>query len=107
MAYGDFIDLTKRTASDKILRDKVFNIAKNTNYDGYQRRFASIVYNFFGKNTSASGVRKKNISNKELAKKLQKPIIKQIKKRKVYSSFIDYNWAADLADMQVISKFNN
>ena len=44
MAYGDFKDLTRRTASDKILRDKVFNIAKNLKYDGYQRRLASMVY---------------------------------------------------------------
>ena len=37
MAYGDFKDLAKRTASDKVLRDKAFNIAKNPKYDGYQR----------------------------------------------------------------------
>ena len=47
MAYGDFKDLKRRTASDKILRDKAFNIAKNPKYDGYQRRLASMVYNFF------------------------------------------------------------
>ena len=37
MAYRDFKELTGRTASDKILRDKAFNIAKNPKYDGYQR----------------------------------------------------------------------
>ena len=37
MAYGDFKDLAKRTASDKVLREKAFNIAKNLKYDGYQR----------------------------------------------------------------------
>ena len=37
MAYGDFKDLTRRTASDKILREKPFNTVKNTKYDGYQR----------------------------------------------------------------------
>ena len=37
MAYGDFKDLARRTASDKVLRDKAFNIAKNPKYDGYQR----------------------------------------------------------------------
>ena len=47
MAYGDFKDLTKRTASDKILRDKAFNIAKILKYDGYQRGLASVVYKFF------------------------------------------------------------
>ena len=40
MAYGDFKELTRRTASDKILRDKAFNIAKNPKYGGYQRRLA-------------------------------------------------------------------
>ena len=45
MAYGDFKDLARRTASDKVLRDKAFNIAKNIKYDGYQRSLASMVYN--------------------------------------------------------------
>ena len=45
MAYGDFKDIARRTASDKVLRDKAFNIAKNPKYDGYQRGLAS--YNFF------------------------------------------------------------
>ena len=38
MVYGDFKDLARRTASDTILRDKAFNIAKNPKYDGYQKR---------------------------------------------------------------------
>ena len=46
MAYGDFKDLKRRTFSDKILRDKAFNIAKNPKYDGYQRRLASMFINF-------------------------------------------------------------
>ena len=49
MAYGDFKDLTRITAFDKILRDKAFNIAKNSKYDGYQRRLVSMVYTFFDK----------------------------------------------------------
>ena len=67
MAYGDFKDLTRRPAPDKILRDKAFNIAKNQKYDAYQRRLASIVYNFFDKKTSVSGIKNENISIKELA----------------------------------------
>ena len=43
MAYGDFNDLPRRTASDKVLRDKAFNIARNSKYNGYQRRLASLV----------------------------------------------------------------
>ena len=46
MAYGDFKDLPSRTSSDKILRDKAFNIAKNPKYNGYKPRFASTVYKF-------------------------------------------------------------
>ena len=40
MAYGDFEDLAIRTASDKVLRDNAFNIAKNPKYDGYQSGLA-------------------------------------------------------------------
>ena len=52
MAYGNFKDL-ERTASDKVLRDKAFNIAKNPKYDGYQRGLASMVYNFFDKKSAS------------------------------------------------------
>ena len=57
MAYGDFKDLTRRTASDKILCDKAFNIAKNPKYDGYQRGLASMVYKFFDKKASGSCIK--------------------------------------------------
>ena len=50
MAYGDFKDLARRTVSDKVLRDKAFDIAKNIKYDGYQRSLASMVYNILIKN---------------------------------------------------------
>ena len=49
VAYGDFKDLTRRTASDKILHDQAFNIAKDPKYDGYKRGLASMVYKFFEK----------------------------------------------------------
>ena len=74
MAYGDFKDLAKRTASDKVLRDKAFKIAKNPKYDGYQRGLVSMVYNFFDKNMSGSGINM-NAGNYKLAKELHKPII--------------------------------
>ena len=59
MAYGDFKDLAKRIAPDKVLRDKVFNVAKNPKHDVYQRGLASMVYKFFDKNSSGSGVNNK------------------------------------------------
>ena len=49
MAYEDFEDLAKRTAADKVLRNKAFNIAENPKYDKYQRRLASMVYKVFDK----------------------------------------------------------
>ena len=47
MAYGNFKDLNRKTADDKVLREKAFNIAKDPKYDAYQRRLASVVYRFF------------------------------------------------------------
>ena len=47
MAYEYFKDLIRRTAADKALRDKPFNIAKNPKYDKYQHVLASVVYKFF------------------------------------------------------------
>ena len=61
MAYGDFKDLTRRTAFDRTLRDKTFNIAKNPIYDGYQRDLASMVYTFFDKKTFSSGIKNENM----------------------------------------------
>ena len=49
MAYGDFKDLDRRTAADKVLRDKALSIAKNPKYNGYQSGLASMVYEFFDK----------------------------------------------------------
>ena len=62
--------------------------------------------NFLKKRTSGGGIKNENISNKELAEELHKPIIRRFSKRKVHSPFIDNIWSADLADMQLISTFN-
>ena len=77
MAYGDFKDLARRTASDKVLRKKAFNIAKNPKYDRYQRGLASMVYKFCDKKSKGSGVTNNEIKqNLQLAKALHKPIIR-------------------------------
>ena len=65
-----------------------------------------MVYNFFYKKTSGSSIKNENISNKELAKELHKPVIRKFNKRKVHSPFVDNICGADVADMQLISKFN-
>ena len=76
MAYGDFKDLAKRTAADKVLRDRAFKIASDQSYDGYQRGLASIVYKFFDKKSQGSGVAG-NKENIHLTDELHKPIIKK------------------------------
>ena len=101
MTYGD----SKRTAADKVLRDKACNIAKDPKYDGYQRGLDSMVYKFFDKKTRDSGIKSMQ-QNEKLAEKLHKPIIRKFKKRKVCSTFKDNIWGTDLADMQLIRKFN-
>ena len=106
MAYGNFKDLEGRTACDKVLRDKAFNIAKNPKYDGYQRGIASMVYKFFEEKSKGSGVTIPLEFNERLAKELHKPVIIKFKKITVYSRFKDNVWGDDLADMQLISKFN-
>ena len=50
MAHTYFKDFTKKTDSDKILRDKAFNIAKNPKYDGYQRELFQWSIDFLIKN---------------------------------------------------------
>ena len=56
MAYGKSKDLGKITKSDKVLRDKAFKIAIDSKYDGYQRGLASMVYKFYDKKSSGSGI---------------------------------------------------
>ena len=67
-----------------------------------------MVYKFFDKRPSVSEVAANIVikQNIQLADELHKPIIRKFEKRKVYSSFRDNIWGADLADMQLISKFN-
>ena len=113
MAYGEFKELARRTASDKLLGNKAFNITENSKYDGYQRGLASKFYKFFDKKSSSladkpaskgSGFDIKQ--NEKLAEKMRKPIIKKFKKGRMHSSFKGKIWGADLADIQLISKFN-
>ena len=104
MAYGKAKDSVRRTQSDKVLRDKAFKIASDPKYDDYQRGLASMVYKFFDKKSSGSGIA--NEPNYQLANELHKPIIRKFKKRKVYSSFRDNIWGVDLADMQSLSRYN-
>ena len=112
--------LINRTKSDKVLRDKAYDIASNPEYDGYQRGLASMVYKFFDKKATAepstkrvmgSGITKDTTAEPSalartffiLAIELHKLVIKKFNKRKVYSQFKDNIWGVDLADMQSLS----
>ena len=75
-------------------------------YDGYQRGLTSMVFKFFYKKYSCSHIKNGNMWNKELTEELRKQIIRKFEKRKVRSSFIDNIWGDDIADIQLISKFN-
>ena len=70
MAYRDFKGLPKRTASDKALYDKAFDIAKNLKYRGYQRDLAAMVCKIFDKKTQ------------QLAKYYTKQLLENLKNEK-------------------------
>ena len=87
MTYGKSKDLTKRTQSDKFLRDKAFKIVSDPKYDCYQRELSSMIYKCFDKTSCRSGFGTE--PNYQLANELHRQIIRTFKKRKVYSSFRD------------------
>ena len=104
--YADHKHLINRTKSDKVLRDKVYDIASNPEYDGYQRGLASMVHKCFYQKSLGSGINTAKPSSSILADELHKPIIKKFNKRKVYSQFKDNIWGVDLAEMQSLSRKN-
>ena len=75
VAYGKTKYLAKRTQSDKVLKDKAFKIASDIKYDGHQRELAAMVYKFFDKKYSGSGI--VNESNYQLDNELHKSIIRK------------------------------
>ena len=97
MAYAGFKNLTIIITSDKKLRPKAFDIAKNPKYDAYERGLASMVYKFFDRKTCGSDIKNDIISKEELVDELHKPIIRKLTKRKVHLSVKDNVWGADLA----------
>ena len=76
--------------------------------NGCQRGLVSMVCKFSNERTKGSEINNKGnlLVNSQLAEELHKPIIKDFKRRKVYSSFKDNIWGVNLADMQLISKYN-
>ena len=92
MAYCESKDLAGRTQSDKVFRDKAFEIASDPKYHEYQRGLASMVYKFYDKTSGGSGVAALasksavySVPNYQLANELHKQIIRKFKRRKGYS----------------------
>ena len=79
MAYGDFNDLAKRTAADRVLRDKAFKIASDQKYDRYQTGLTSMVYKVFDKKSSGSGL-PSNKENIQIANELISQLLQNLKK---------------------------
>ena len=77
MAYGKSKDLAKRTQSDRILRGKVFKIASDPKYNGYQRGLTSMVYKFFDKTSSKKGFATE--PNYHFANELHRKIIRKLR----------------------------
>ena len=100
MAYNKYKDSGRRIQTDRVLKDKTFKIASNSRYNGYERGLASMVYKFFDKKSKGSGLKKINNYLMNFINQLL------INLKKVYSSYKDNIWCVDLADMQLISKYN-
>ena len=87
MAYENFKDLPRRAASNKILRVKALNIAKNMKYDRYKRGIVSMVYKFFDKKSSGNSFKSEALSNLrpldlatwKLLEELHRPTITKLK----------------------------
>ena len=111
MAYGYFKNLARRTASDKFLRNKAFNIAKNPKFDRYQRGLASMVYKYFQKKSKGSVVNIGVKLNEQLSEELHKPNFKKIKVQLkgfrfslcVIDIFSKYAWVVPLKDKKGVS----
>ena len=88
MAYGNFRYLLRRTPSDKVSREKAFNIARNPKYDGYQRGLALMVYKCFDKNSDL-------LTDKSTASGTDN-----------VSIFTDNVSGVEVADVELISKCN-
>ena len=109
-AYADHKDLINRTKSDKVLRDKAYDVASNPEYDGYQRGLASMVYKFFDKKSTGSGFKKlKNTtkpSSSVLADELHKGIKYLLCAIDLYSKYAFVIPLKDKKGISIVNAFN-
>ena len=83
------------------MKNRVYEIAANPKYDGYQSGIARMVHKFSDNKTGPGAS-----ATEELAQELHKPVIKKFKRKKAYARFKDNIWAAYLADVGSLSPFN-
>ena len=95
--YRDFYDLRKRTVSDKDLRDKAFDIAKNLKYDGYQHGISTNSYEYFNEGSAGTFTQNRNYESEaetnSISTRLKQANYYKYNKRKVYSSFSGNLWS--------------
>ena len=103
-AYNKYKNLKNRTQSDIVLKNKAYKIAADPKVDGFQRALASMVWKFF--NERSQKVLRFSVNYEQLAEELHKLIIRNFKRRKVYSSYKYNIWGVNVADMSLISRFN-
>ena len=107
-AYSDKNDSGNRTVSDKVLRDRAYEIATNSICDGYERGLASMAYKFLTRRQGLGAIttsKAKARVNEKPAQILYTPVIKKFKRRKDYAKSKDNVWAADLVEMGSQSSF--
>ena len=92
MTYRYFKDLPRKTASDKVLRVKAFDMAKNPKCYGYQVGLALMVYNIFDKKFSTHKGTGFKSENQQSVEKFKNPIIRKFEKLKVNPSCNDRIW---------------
>ena len=80
MSHEDFKDLTRKTAFDKMFRDKIFNFVKNPKYDGCQRGLASMAYKFFDKKNLL--IKMKTCQTKSQTKNYTNQLLENLRKEK-------------------------
>ena len=100
-AYNKYKNSVKRKQSDTVVRNKALKIATDPRVNGYHRSLAAVVYKFINERTKGLGLNfvKNSLNNEMLAKELHKQIIRNFKRRNLYSSFISNSWDVGLADI--------
>ena len=93
-AHKKYKDSLNRKNSHVVLKNKALKIATDPRVNRFQSSLAAMVYNFFNERTKRLGLNfvKNSLNNEILAEELHKPIIRNFKRRKVYSSFKDNIW---------------